>query len=1772
MKIPSIKNILKNKPKWKIIIPLVLIFTIIISYFILLEKPQTAEADWWDDSWLYRQTVAITNSGTNQTDFQTMITLDSATLITASKVQSDCDDIRLTDINGKLIPHWIEPSTCNTSATKIWTKVPSITTNGATLYLYYGNSAINSTSSVADTFIREISGVQGAWDMDEGIWTNDCSTNTALDSSGNPNHGKSCPNADGTQPSIGKFGNGGVFDGSNDYVDVGSDSSLDITDEITIEAWVKPTSVSVDRAGIVIYGDNRARMWYSTTQYVSVEWRDDALSYLSTTAVNIGAGSWKHVVGVYDKSNSVVDLYVNGIQATQKSNNGNSLVSSNNLVEIGRDNFANRNFNGSIDNVRIYNTALTATEISDLYGTGGDRQGYVTSNYPNKSLVRKYSASVSVGSPASEERGPGPVAYWKFDEGFGQTANDSTINANSGTLGATSGSESSDPTWQTEDMCISGKCLKFDGVDDYVNMGNDSSLDITTTTVSMWFNAKVSGDSLMGRDFDEWRFYGNPVNIYNNRDGAYSNWSTNWSYSINTWYNIVWVNSGTNEYLYINGELKNSRAVSGVLTSNKNLIIGEYSVGNDPFNGFIDDVKIYPYARTATQIKADYASRGTASGVSVAIGDDGKKSLSDGLVGYWKMDESSWDGTADEVVDASGAGNDGIAVGAGGIPTTGAGKFGNGGSFDGVDDYVDIPDSMYGISNAYTVGAWIKPNTDFSSGINFVIGGMVWDRFIFGVWDGKITLQHRDGPGNNQILQYDYTFNNGTWYYISGTFDYNNNFQKLYINGSEVASTGVSYLPGYGIYYIGGGGHTDILDSYFNGSIDEVRIYNRALSSGEVRDLYNWAPGPVAHWKMDENVLGDAQTLNDVSGNGNTGTTVDGANNTGMDCMVQGKYGSACEFDGVDDYVSMGNGDILKFTSDMTMSAWINANDTSFAGLSIIRKWTNGYLMQLYNDRLYTYWALNNGDEYSVSTSYPYTYVNSWHFVATSITDNGDGTWTNRIYIDGIIVESRTETVSGPAALASQTSNLTVSLEANPFNGSIDDVRIYNYARTQAQILEDYSGGRKQKQPIGHWKFNEGYGTTANNLGIGGTALNGTLTNMASPATSTSGWTDSGKIGKGLNFDGSDDYVDAGNNDSINNLDTWTIEAWTKPNAGYGQVAPRLMNKGNGIRAYFSPASGKITVDTTDDNGAFQGVITSTNAIPINEWTHIIATLNEGASQKIRLYVNGKLDGTGSELTNPTTLTNDLYFGGADTRYFNGSIDDVKIYNYALTEDEVREEYNGGAFLKLGSTGTDSSGNPDDSQNREYCIPGDSSTCNPPVGRWDFSEGTGTTVNDISGNDNTGTWSGTGEHWDLGKVGFGGSFNGSDDYVDAGNNSSLQLVDSITMEVWVKIDEFPTTDNSTWKSILNKDIAFGIASNRQYAIGLYNSGGTQYLQIVLANDGTTSTSIALSSSTSGIDTTGVWYHIVGTWDGTTNTNGADAYINGILKGSATSTFTTGRDMGANFTIGRSALQNSGQYYPFTGQIDQVRIYDYARTPAQIAWDYNRGKPIAHWKFDECQGPTANDASGNGNNGTITIGATGTQDGIGTCTDGDSSNAWYNGRTGKYNSSMSFDGSDDYVEISDSDSIDMSGDMTIHAWIKPIATLQDEAVLVRKASNDCGNYNFQIKTHKLALLSANECSWTMAGANSTVVDGVWQHVSASINGTTLKYYINGVNTDTITGWNIGSVTSDVLSIGGYSGAPSGDRFNGSIDEVKIYNYALTAEQVKTEYNSGAVRFE
>ncbi|MDD4902026.1 MAG: DUF2341 domain-containing protein [Patescibacteria group bacterium] len=112
---------------------------------------------WWNASWNYEVPVSVTYAGGNTlTDFQVPVTIDTATLIAAGKMNSDCSDIAFADSNRysdtSELYYFLEPNTCNRSYTKVWVKIPLITGN-KTIYLYYGNSAAASYSSGANTFV-----------------------------------------------------------------------------------------------------------------------------------------------------------------------------------------------------------------------------------------------------------------------------------------------------------------------------------------------------------------------------------------------------------------------------------------------------------------------------------------------------------------------------------------------------------------------------------------------------------------------------------------------------------------------------------------------------------------------------------------------------------------------------------------------------------------------------------------------------------------------------------------------------------------------------------------------------------------------------------------------------------------------------------------------------------------------------------------------------------------------------------------------------------------------------------------------------------------------------------------------------------------------------------------------------------------------------------------------------------------------------------------------------------------------------------------------------------------------------------------------------------------------------------------------------------------------------------------------------------------------------------------------------------------------------------
>lgn len=95
---------------------------------------------WYSSSWMYRKAITVSGNGSSTlTNEDVLVTLDTATLVSQSKLQSDCDDLRLVDSDDStLLSYWIEDD-CNTSSTKVWVRIPSLPSGGKTIYVYYGN-------------------------------------------------------------------------------------------------------------------------------------------------------------------------------------------------------------------------------------------------------------------------------------------------------------------------------------------------------------------------------------------------------------------------------------------------------------------------------------------------------------------------------------------------------------------------------------------------------------------------------------------------------------------------------------------------------------------------------------------------------------------------------------------------------------------------------------------------------------------------------------------------------------------------------------------------------------------------------------------------------------------------------------------------------------------------------------------------------------------------------------------------------------------------------------------------------------------------------------------------------------------------------------------------------------------------------------------------------------------------------------------------------------------------------------------------------------------------------------------------------------------------------------------------------------------------------------------------------------------------------------------------------------------------------------------------
>ena len=338
----------------------------------------------------YRRRVRITElSGKTLTDYQVKIEIGAGDPIW-KHARSAGEDIRFCYYPEEvMLSYWIEKFDPVAEEAIIWVKVPSIPASSETeIYMYYGNPTVASASDVIATFIRVIDGLVGSWHLDEG------SGNIAHDSSGQGNDGTIY----GATWTDGKFGKALNFDGVDDYVEIIHDGSLYVwqgNSPVTFEVWVKPLFDIPPSAMKVALQFKDGAGTGRTILYVEKD--GNFYSYFGGSALNSGVsavkGQFTHVILRYD--GSVLKFFIDGAGAGEASKNidegavGAFLLGTHKLLAYW--------WQGVIDEVRIYDKALSAEEISDLY----NNYGYTTTNYPGKVLVRKYTEpepSVSVGA------------------------------------------------------------------------------------------------------------------------------------------------------------------------------------------------------------------------------------------------------------------------------------------------------------------------------------------------------------------------------------------------------------------------------------------------------------------------------------------------------------------------------------------------------------------------------------------------------------------------------------------------------------------------------------------------------------------------------------------------------------------------------------------------------------------------------------------------------------------------------------------------------------------------------------------------------------------------------------------------------------------------------------------------------------------------------------------------------------------------------------------------------------------------------------------------------------------------------------------------------------------------------------------------------------------------------------------------------------------------------------------------------------------------------
>ncbi len=677
----------------------------------------------------------------------------------------------------------------------------------------------------------------------------------------------------------------------------------------------------------------------------------------------------------------------------------------------------------------------------------------------------------------------------------------------------------------------------------------------------------------------------------------------------------------------------------------------------------------------------------------------------DGLVAWWKADGNALDSVGD---------NDGLLVN--GI------DFGEGVSdrafqFDGTPKYVKVPylsnSPAFNLTTQLTYSLWVKPTSPPR-----------WTPLIgrthcFLAWPSAELFLQTNG-GNFSVELYLGYENDGTftkftspsvvtpdaWHHIGATYNQSTSSLDIYVDGVNVLHTNYSrtlWTPALP-YWLGGTSTEDNAHcaQFARSSIDDVLIYNRALTAAEIVGIYTGGmtgrcqpqcvpppPGLVALWKADGNAL-------DRTGN-NVGTLINGAT------FASGLAGQAFSLDGVDDYVEFGSSIGNFGTSDFSIAFWMRNEGLelgAFLGKRSGCSYTSFVDLRGGGETLTFEYCQGSADNaYVALTSTPVITTGVWHH-ATVVRKQR----LAQIYVDGVL-----NAMTSAQAVANISNSAPFAVGMSPciyrpdggttfYKGLLDEVGVYNRALTADEIASIYLAGSAglctkpdcTELPAGllAWWPAEG---NANDV-VGnhhGTNQNGTT---FAP----------GIAGQAFSLDGVNDYADMGEGF---NLDDMTLAAWAFIDPEKNTGSKRIISKdnfpaGTGRRFFALISSGPyssgrnghpwFTVGSNPNNPSSPEIDIAESPVPLTSGWHHLAGVRQTSTGRLELYVDGALVSRDENVTvlgpidSPARTVIGQLGPTSPEQFFSGLIDEPMIFNRALSAAEIQALYQSAAAPPAG--------------------------------------------------------------------------------------------------------------------------------------------------------------------------------------------------------------------------------------------------------------------------------------------------------------------------------------------------------------------------------------------------------------------------------------------------------------------------------------------------------